>query len=270
MENFNEEVIEKLNNKFSKEEIAAQNEQIVELIHQGLTRKEIAKIVGISTSTLYSRIADLRLNGFLPYYSYAKDTTTPEKKILTIREQEFFDLYNEGLTSEEIAEKMHVKIGTIAVYLQRLRDKGLVPREIKVRIKSARINRVRSKIEALIDDFLNKNDEFFINAGLPKRRSNIVVDINKVAEIVKALGFRSKDVHLLEQLYVERGLYENAIALLLDYESNHKLSPKEIDQIGQLKHRLRLELLKKLTGNIPNYVLDSQEPLIGTNFGSER
>ena len=80
MENFNEEVIEKLTNKFSKEEIAAQNEQIVELIHQGLTRKEIAKIVGISTSTLYSRIADLRLNGFLPSYSYAKGITTPEKK----------------------------------------------------------------------------------------------------------------------------------------------------------------------------------------------
>lgn len=243
---------------YSEEEIEAQNEQIVELIHQGLTRREIAKEVGISISTLHSRIAGLRLNGILPYYSFLKGDDVPAiKGFPTIKEQEFLDLYAEGLKAEEIAQRMHITMGSVKVYLQRLRIKGFLPPKINVRIRSARFKRVRSEIEGLVDEFLHENDEFFINEGAPGRKSAIVVDITKVAEIVKALGYRDKDVSLLAKLYIERGLYEDAIALLCDYESNNELSPKKAKQVADLKHSLRLEMLKKLTGSVPHYLADN-------------
>lgn len=256
---------------YSDEDIKAQNKQIIELLYQSFPKDEIARRVGISISTLHSRIADLRESGQLPYFTFVKGANGLKKENrLTIREQEFYELYTQGLTCEKIAEKMQINIASIKVYLQRLRDKGILPHNLNVKIKSARIKGFRSTIEGLIDDFLDENDEFLINIGFPNRRSYLSIDIDRVASIVKALGYRSKDVHLLEQLYVERELYEDAIALLIDYESNNSLSPEEIDKIKDIKHNLRLELLKKLTGSIPDYITDESFSPTDINPDDER
>lgn len=243
--------------EFIKLEKADKEEQIVDLIHQGLSRNEIAKKVGISIVALHSCISDLRTKGVLPYYSFSKSDDAPAiKGFPTIKEQEFLDLYSEGLTSDEIAKAMNLTMGSVKVYLQRLRAKGFLPRKINIRVKSDKYKKNNTEIEKLVNEFLQENDELFINYPYTER-TVINVDIEKVHEIVKLLGYRSKDVHLLERLYVERSLYEDAIALLYQYERNSKLSPQEVHKVQELKHGLRMQLLKKLKGSVPHYINDS-------------
>lgn len=235
-----------------------QNKEIIRLTYRGLSREDIAKEVGLSIAEVHSRISYLRSKGVLPYYSFAEDRDTPAKRRTpTVREQEFLDLYSEGFTSEQIAESMGISMNSVRVYLTRLRQKGLCPRKIKIRVKNEKYVRIRTEIERQVDQFLRENDQFFVNEIFRSRKKTIFVEIDRVEEIVKALGYKKEDVNLLVRLYVERGLYEYAINLLKRYELNNKLSTQEAKMVGEIRHTLRIKLLEDFKGDVPTFFYGS-------------
>ena len=99
--------------------------------------------------------------------------------------------------------------------------------------------------------------EYVINLKSKSKKKQIVCSVEKVAEIVKSLGYKKQHVKLLLNLYLERKLYEDALAFLYDYEQNTELSPEDLKIVADIKHRLRIYLLERLTGDVPSYIEDN-------------
>ena len=176
--------------------------------------------------------------------------------IPTEREQEFIDLYTQRIKAPKIASIMGINVNTVRVYACRLRKKGFLPHVGHLELKTD-THRSYTKAEVNVQNFIQAHEDLFNVSPRIK-----YVDIEQVKEVIKLLNYRKQDVNMLIRLYVERDLFEEASNILYDYEANNELSEEEKAQIVKLKHKLRLEMLTKLNGSLPNYMIDSQEPFL--------
>ncbi len=177
--------------------------------------------------------------------------------IPTKREQEFLDLYIQHLSAEEIAERMCISVKSVRIYTYRLKKKGLISPNSRLYLKVPR-HRARTENEQNIQQFLDENNPLFDVSPFTR-----YVTIDQIRDVVGMLGFRKRDVNLLIRIYAERHLYEDAIGLLYDYESNNMLLKHEHDRVTALKQRLRHEMLAKLHADVPSNIIDSARKTIG-------
>lgn len=195
----------------------------------------------------------------------------------TLREQEVIDLYNQyrnnpntqHLSAEKIAifiaKDLNISVSSAKTYISKLRNKGFMPKPHQISYKSidgVRItkadSKMTSKIETDIQSFIDSHSQYYDN-----NTSKKIANYDQFKKIVAIEGFNKKDVHLLMNIFVERGLYEEAVNLLYKYEQAHELSDQESKKISALKHRLRVELLRTFTDDVPDYVSNPDDSIIG-------
>ena len=171
----------------------------------------------------------------------------------TPREQEFLDLLNNNLLPNEIISAMGISPESYRVYLYKLRKKGLIPPANRLKFVGGKF-RTNTELEERVQYFVRSHEDYF---KLPSNHKE--VKIEQVEEVVKKLNYRKQDVNLLIRVYIERNLYEEAINLLYDYETNTELSEVESKRISRLKHKLRIEMFKSLTGKNPEFIDSDKE-----------
>ena len=99
----------------------------------------------------------------------------------------------------------------------------------------------------LIQEFVKSHPDVFLVNQSPEH-----ISLDKISDVVKDLGYQKNDVNLLVRLYVNSGLYEEAVSLLYCYEDNNELTSEKKTMLEQTRHNLRMFEAKQFFQNIPS------------------
>ena len=124
----NETIINKRNTNIAnlKEKKSLKlNTQIIQLFKQGKTYKEIASKLGCSESTIFQKITNLKRSGKI-HNDIINERENNKIYNLDDLNKQIIELYGEGYSKKEIANKLNLSISRISIRLKFLRENNLL------------------------------------------------------------------------------------------------------------------------------------------------
>lgn len=230
--------------------------KILNLHSQKYSEEEISEMLNLHLGIVITYIIELREKGLIPYKTFKNRHKYSSKE----RQIQISDMVNQGFSLNEIIEFTHFSTGTISAYILKACKNGLIKNKesmhsikeaIKISKKIIHVMPDSSQTDVhsksiLLEEFFKNHPDIFSANQVPKH-----IDIDKIADVVKNLGYQKDDVNLLVRIYVNSGLYEEAVNLLYSYEKNNELSNKEKRIIEQAKHNLRMFEAKQFFRDVP-------------------
>ena len=131
-------------------------EEIVELWNSGMTQRNIARNLHVSIATIGNILREARKKGI-----EVKKANTRRKNVEDMEklEAEIVELWNSGMSREEISDKIHVSIAAIGKVLREARKKGIYIRESKRgRKKSEKAEKLEEEIVRLHNSGMKQRD----------------------------------------------------------------------------------------------------------------
>ena len=236
-----------------------QEQQIIDWYNQGVTYKEIADEFGVSKSTIFNIIQDLRARGiYLPRRLHSKEELKEQNSVI-------IDLYKQGFSYKEIAKKIGVSYLLIESRITSLRKKGLITGTRQIKTSPEDLDVQYKKIATWynhlsrreIADRLGISCSDVGNRIAALRKRGIITTFSKpgaknatdrILELEKSIsqnGYPKKEVDILINLYIKEGLYKDAIILLDSYSNYNVLSERELELISQIKSKLQSKILQE-------------------------
>lgn len=240
---------------------SSQIQDIIIWCNAGITYQEIANRIGTSKTTISRCIKDLRNQGLIP-----PSLITPR---IVVKEQleKILEWYNQGLSYKEIAQRLGISESRVEDRITSLRRKGRItklkhpktPQNIldyqydKIALwYSQGINRatMAQRLGISIYDVKNRIDTLRKNGIItryskPEKKESNIDRILALEKSISANGYPKSDVHALLSIYLEEGLYKDAIVLLDAYTGSNILSKDEIIHISQIRSILGAKILER-------------------------
>ena len=136
--------------------IEERNAKIIELWNSGMIQRDISENLHVSIATIGNILREARKKGI-----QVKKANTRRKNVEDIEklEAEIVELWNSGMSREEISDKIHVSIAAIGKVLREVRKKGIYIRESKRgRKKSEKAEKLEEEIVRLHNSGMKQRD----------------------------------------------------------------------------------------------------------------
>ena len=136
--------------------IEERNAKIIELWNSGMIQRDISENLHVSIATIGNILREARKKGI-----EVKKANTRRKNVEDIEklEAEIVELWNSGMSREEISDKIHVSIAAIGKVLREARKKGIYIRESKRgRKKSEKAEKLEEEIVRLHNSGMKQRD----------------------------------------------------------------------------------------------------------------
>ena len=136
--------------------IEERNAKIIELWNSGMIQRDISENLHVSIATIGNILREARKKGI-----EVKKANTRRKNVEDMEklEAEIVELWNSGMSREEISDKIHVSIAAIGKVLREARKKGIYIRESKRgRKKSEKAEKLEEEIVRLHNSGMKQRD----------------------------------------------------------------------------------------------------------------
>ena len=127
------------------------NNQIIKLLKQGKTIREISEALNFTVAYMHYKINILQETGKLSQDIIEQNPTLayPNRKKVTINDDEIIELFKQGKTQNEISNCLGCNSSTISLHIQKLKKAGIINNDII----SERISNIASANRQLIELF---------------------------------------------------------------------------------------------------------------------
>lgn len=238
----------------------AQEKQLIEWYNKGDSYSVIAERLGTSKTSVFRIIQSLISKGLISPKEKISEEVINEQK------QQILKLYNEGLSCNEIANNLDLPYSIVDSRIVALKRSGDIKKSHHPKTNSDKIDKQYRKITIWHRQGLSRKEMadrlgvslYVINNRISAlRRKGIITSYNKrgqknitdritqFEEQALQNGYSKETVDILIRLYIQKGLYKDAVVLLDHYERDNILTFRDSELISEIRAKLQSKILKR-------------------------
>ena len=240
----------------------AQEKQLIEWYNKGDSYSVIAERLGTSKTSVFRFIQDLKDKGLIVLERRTNREVIDEQK------KQVLELYNAGLYCSQIAKKLNLPASIVEVRILSLKRSGYIKEVHQPKTSKDIIDEQSKKIAIWYEQNMSRK-EMADRLGVPislignriraLRKEGVITTYNKnshksstdrIIQLEKETmknGYEKESVGVLLRLYINQGLYKDAVTLLDHYTNNNNISDRDSELISKIKGKLQGRLLKRYT-----------------------